>query len=143
VKLKLSLMESNTDGSAQAHQVAEVAFPYFGGMVNPHFKSNAQGGAIRRVKVPVTRLGAGGPLVATVFDLQVGQYGVERGLGDGAKSFDDNAPYTPGLAGEHHRRAARAGHHGGAPVRRERREDPRQVDGDHRRGDEPLVPQPT
>ncbi|MBP7522377.1 MAG: nitrate reductase subunit alpha [Leptothrix sp. (in: Bacteria)] len=95
VKLKLSLMESNTDGSAQAHQVAEVAFPYFGGVVNPHFKSNAQGGAIRRVKVPVTRLGAGGPLVATVFDLQVGQYGVERGLGDGAKSFDDNAAYTP------------------------------------------------
>ena len=95
VKLKLSLMEANADGSAQAHQVAEVAFPYFGGVVNPHFKSNAQGGAIRRVKVPVTRLGASGPLVATVFDLQVGQYGVERGLGGGAKSFDDNAAYTP------------------------------------------------
>jgi nitrate reductase alpha subunit len=95
VKLKLSLMEANTDGSAQAHQVAEIAFPYFGGVVNPHFKANQQGGAIRRVKVPVTRLSAGGPLVATVFDLQVGQYGVERGLGDGAKSFDDNAAYTP------------------------------------------------
>jgi nitrate reductase alpha subunit len=95
VKLKLSLMEANADGSAAAHQVSEVALPYFGGVVNPHFKGNAQGGAIRRVKVPVTRLSAGGPLVATVFDLQVGQYGVERGLGDGAKSFDDNAAYTP------------------------------------------------
>ncbi|MCK6423703.1 MAG: nitrate reductase subunit alpha [Burkholderiaceae bacterium] len=95
VKLKLSLMEANADGSAPAHQIAEVAFPYFGGVTNPHFKSNDQGGSIRRVRVPVTRLSAGGPLVATVFDLQVGQYGVERGLGGGASSFDDNAPYTP------------------------------------------------
>ena len=46
-----------------------------------------------------------------------------------------------GLAGAHHRHPARAAHHGGAPVRRERAQDARQVDGDHRRGDESLVPQ--
>src|SRR5690606_5835974 len=34
-------------------------------------------------------------LVATVFDLQVAQYGIDRGLGSGAASFDDDAPYTP------------------------------------------------
>ena len=46
----------------------------------------------------------------------------------------------PGLAGAHHRHAARAAHHRGAPVCRQRRQDPWQVDGDHRRGHEPLVP---
>src|SRR5690606_30843067 len=34
-------------------------------------------------------------LVATVFDLQVAQYGIDRGLGSVAKSFDDDAPYPP------------------------------------------------
>ena len=46
-----------------------------------------------------------------------------------------------GLAGAHHRHAARAADHRGATVRRERPQDARQVDGHHRRGDEPLVPQ--
>ena len=45
------------------------------------------------------RLGKAGDeryaLVATVFDLQVAQYGIDRGLGSGAKDFDDNAAYTP------------------------------------------------
>ena len=45
-----------------------------------------------------------------------------------------------GLAGADHRRAARPGHHGRPPVRGQRRQDPRQVDDHHRRGDEPLVP---
>jgi nitrate reductase alpha subunit len=94
VKLKLSVLE---DG-AQPHQIADVAFPYFGGQPNPHFKANEQGGDVRRVKVPVVTVELGGgrrAAVATVFDLQVGQYGVDRGLGSGAKSYDDNAPYTP------------------------------------------------
>ena len=46
-----------------------------------------------------------------------------------------------GLAGAHHRHAARPADHGRPPVRRERAQDAWQVDGDHRRGDEPLVPQ--
>ncbi len=45
-----------------------------------------------------------------------------------------------GMAGADHRRAARPGHHGRPPVRRQRRQDARQVDDHHRRGDEPLVP---
>ena len=45
-----------------------------------------------------------------------------------------------GVAAEDHRRAGRPGDHDRAPVRRQRRQDARQVDGDHRRGDEPLVP---
>ena len=38
--------------------------------------------------------------MATVFDLLCANYGVDRGLGDAcAKSFDDDVPYTPALAG--------------------------------------------
>jgi nitrate reductase alpha subunit len=96
VKLKLSLVE---DG-AQAHEVVEVAYPYFGGRETPHFPANAQGGDVRRARVPAARLAlaAGEALVATVFDLQLGQYGVDRGLGSGAKDYDDNVPYTPAWA---------------------------------------------
>jgi len=97
VKLKLSVIE---DGE-QAHEVVDVGFPYFGGQQVPHFPSNAATGDVNRAKVPAVklRLGKAGEeryaMVATVFDLQVAQYGIDRGLGSGAKSFDDNAPYTP------------------------------------------------
>ena len=97
VKLKLSVLE---DGE-QAHQVDEVALPYFGGVQTPHFEANPQSGQVRRVRVPTVTLplSVDGQMrdvrVATVFDLQVAQYGIERGFGDGATSFDDNAPYTP------------------------------------------------
>ncbi|NUP86069.1 MAG: nitrate reductase subunit alpha [Burkholderiaceae bacterium] len=94
VKLKLSVLE---DG-AQAHRIAEVGFPYFGGQPNPHFKSNQQGGDVCRARVPAVEVDLGNgrkALVATVFDLQLAQYGVDRGLGSGAKSYDDNAAYTP------------------------------------------------
>ena len=98
VRLKLSVLE---DG-AQEHQIAEVALPYFAGRDVPHFSSNKMGGGdINRVRVPVVKLplskedGAPQALVATVFDLQVAQYGIDRGLGSGAKNYDDNAPYTP------------------------------------------------
>jgi len=94
VKLKLSVLE---DG-AQKHEVVEVAFPYFAGATTPHFPNNTQQGELNRAKVPAVRLRfADGTeaLVATVFDLQVAQYGIDRGLGSGAKDYDDNAPYTP------------------------------------------------
>jgi nitrate reductase / nitrite oxidoreductase, alpha subunit len=97
-RLKLSVLE---DG-AQAHEVVDVALPYYGGVVTPHFTHNTQsGGDVRRARVPAVRmtLADGGQtrsvLVATVFDLQLGQYGIGRGLGSGAKNFDDDAPYTP------------------------------------------------
>ncbi|MGY6268184.1 nitrate reductase subunit alpha [Achromobacter denitrificans] len=100
VRLKLSLLE---DGG-QAHEVVEVGFPYFGGIETPHFPNNAQQGDVNCARVPATRLrlasgGEGGEsLVASVFDLQAAQYGIDRGLGSGAKSYDDNAPYTPAWA---------------------------------------------
>jgi nitrate reductase alpha subunit len=97
VKLKLSVIE---DGE-QAHEVVDIGLPYFGGVSTPHFKSNTQNGEVNFVKVPAVRLRLGKEgehreaLVATVFDLQVAQYGIDRGLGSGAKSYDDDAAYTP------------------------------------------------
>ncbi|MBL8305048.1 MAG: nitrate reductase subunit alpha [Rubrivivax sp.] len=96
-KLKLSVIE---DG-AQAHEIGDVAFPYFGGNVTPHFNANEQSGDVHVARVPVVRLDLGkageerNALVATVFDLQAAQFGINRGLGSGAKNYDDNAAYTP------------------------------------------------
>ena len=98
VKLKLSVLE---DG-AQAHEVVDVAFPYFAGAEVPHFTPSPQaGGELNQARVPAVRLRLGKEgeerhaLVATVFDLQAAQYGIDRGLGSGAKNYDDDAPYTP------------------------------------------------
>lgn len=100
VRLKLSLLE---DGK-HTHEIVEVGFPYFGGIETPHFPANAQQGDVNCARVPATRLRLAGngenedSLVASVFDLQAAQYGIDRGLGSGAKSYDDNAPYTPAWA---------------------------------------------
>ena len=97
VQLKLSVLE----GEAQAHEVVEVAYPYFAGIETPHFEHSPQQGPLHRARVPAVRIRLGKQgderhaLVATVFDLQAGQYGIDRGLGSGAKSYDDDAPYTP------------------------------------------------
>ena len=99
VKLKLSVLE---DG-AQAHEITDVAFPYFGGIDTPNFNANDQGNDVMLRRVPITYLDLSGEgvtgrvAVATVFDLQVANYGVNRGLeGEGADGgYDANAPYTP------------------------------------------------
>lgn len=97
VRLKLSVLED----SEQAHEVVDVGFPYFGGQASPHFAGNDSAGAVNLGRVPAVRLRLGKAgeerhaLVATVFDLQVAQYGIDRGLGSGAASFDEDAPYTP------------------------------------------------
>ena len=94
VKLKLSLVED----SPQAHEIVDVAFPYFAGSASEHFTPNPQqDGVSHCARVPATRLKTqdGEALVATVFDLQAAQYGINRGFGSGAASYDDNAPYTP------------------------------------------------
>ena len=102
VKLKLSVRE----GELASQETARVGFPYFGGIVSPHFPNNASGDGINDVlvrTVPVQRIALGregdkrDALVATVFDLQVANYGVARGLpGEmAATSFDDDTPYTP------------------------------------------------
>jgi nitrate reductase alpha subunit len=94
VKLKLSLVED----FEQAHELVDVAFPYFAGSASEHFTPNPQqDGASHCARVPATTLRTehGEAVVATVFDLQAAQYGIDRGFGSGAKSYDDNAPYTP------------------------------------------------
>tara|TARA_B100001939_G_scaffold250728_2_gene217683 strand:+ start:6063 stop:9821 length:3759 start_codon:yes stop_codon:yes gene_type:complete len=90
---KVSLLEDRDE-------VAPVAFPYFGNIVNdqPIFKHTDHDSVLERhvpLKVVETR---DGPVkVATVFDLLVANYGVDRGLGGDnvASSFDDDVPYTP------------------------------------------------
>ena len=99
VKLKLSVLE---DG-AQTHEIADVAFPYFGGIETPSFNANDQGGDVLVRRVPITHLElngegvAGRVAVATVFDLHAANYGVNRGLEgeSGEQGYDANTPYTP------------------------------------------------
>ena len=85
-----------------------------------HFKGTDHPSVLVR-KVPAKRIALkdGEALVATVFDLFVANYGVDRGFGGEhvAKSYDDDTPYTPAWQEKHHRRAARSDHHGGARVR--------------------------
>ena len=63
-----------------------------------HFANNPQDEILLR-NLPARRLATkeGEVLVATVFDLLVANYGVDRGLGGGnvAKTYDDDVPYTP------------------------------------------------
>jgi nitrate reductase alpha subunit len=75
-------------GRGPGKETAKVGFPYFGGIVSEHFPNNLRPGEngvlVRTVPVQRISLGkAGGKreaLVATVFDLQVANYGVARGL---------------------------------------------------------------
>ncbi len=92
VKCRLSLIDV-------ADEVATVAFPYFGGSKHEHF-THTDHETIQRRNVPVKTITlADGSIahVATVFDLLVANYGIDRGLGGGnvASSFDDDVPYTP------------------------------------------------
>ncbi len=79
--------------------VADVAFPYFGGVASPHFTANEQGadGVLVR-KVPVRKLATkdGDTMVASAFDLLCAHYGLDRGLGgECAQSYEDDLAYTP------------------------------------------------
>ncbi len=77
--------------------VLEVAFPYFGGVVNEHFTPNGEQDVLTR-NVPVRRVATtdGEVAVATVFDLMCAHYGIDRGLGgESAQNYEDNVPYTP------------------------------------------------
>ena len=91
VHLRLSLIDKHDD-------VAVVGFPYFGGAEHPHFTCSTHD-VVQRRNVPVKKitLADGGNLAATVFDLLVANYGIDRGLGGGnvAASYDDDVPYTP------------------------------------------------
>ena len=144
VKLKLSVLE----GGAQAHDVVDVAFPYFGGIDTPHFKTNVQQGDVNWC----ARAGACASAWARkatsarrwwppCSTCRWRSTASPAACGELArKNYRRRRALHAGLAGTDHRRAARAADHRGAPVRRERAQDARQVDGHHRRGDEPLVP---
>jgi nitrate reductase alpha subunit len=93
-KLRLSLADIKDD-------YAEVAFPYFGNIANAHFTHSSHPSVLeRRVPVKKLKLVTGEALVATVHDLFVANYGVDRGYGGDnvAKSYDEDTPYTPAWA---------------------------------------------
>jgi len=79
-------------------EVVPVAFPYFGGRHHDYFQGTDHDEVLVR-NLPARRILTveGEVLVATVFDLFVGNYGIDRGLGgeNAATSYDDDVPYTP------------------------------------------------
>jgi nitrate reductase alpha subunit len=85
IKLRLSLIDIKDT-------VVSVGFPYFGGSKHPHF-THSPHDPIQQRKVPVKKITlADGTEVfaATVFDLLVANYGIDRGLGGAnvAASYD-------------------------------------------------------
>ncbi|MEA5444450.1 nitrate reductase subunit alpha [Gammaproteobacteria bacterium AB-CW1] len=80
-------------------EVVTVAFPYFGGGGNAHWSHTEHDPVqLRNVPARKVKLADGSEVkVATVFDLMVANYGIDRGLGGGnvAASYDDDVPYTP------------------------------------------------
>jgi nitrate reductase alpha subunit len=82
-------------------ELADVAFPYFGNIEHEHFTHSNHASVLQR-RVPVKKLNLveGEVLVATVHDLFIANYGVDQGFGGDnvAKSYDDDAPYTPAWA---------------------------------------------
>ena len=91
VKLQLSLVGKHDE-------VAAVAFPYFGGQEHEHFTASAHDNVLKRnVAVKKLALKDGDCMVASVYDLFVANYGLDRGLGGSnvAQSYDDDVPYTP------------------------------------------------
>ena len=96
VELELSLIQD-----ADHQDVAEVGFPYFGNRKHDHFAGTDHPDVlVRRVPVRTLKLKDGEATVATVFDLFVANYGLDRGLGGEhvATSYDQNVPYTPAWA---------------------------------------------
>ena len=89
VKLQLSLI---------GEEVAEVAFPYFGGQTHEHFQHVAgEDIQLRRVPVRTITLADGTQAkVATVFDLSAANLAIDRGLGGSNVAKDYNDADTPG-----------------------------------------------
>ncbi|WP_340116731.1 nitrate reductase subunit alpha [Pelagibius sp. 7325] len=96
VKLRLSqILDKDHD------DVVDVGFPYFGNREHDHFKGTDHPDVLlRRVPVKALKTAEGEALVATVFDLFVANYGLDRGLGGGmvARDYGENVPYTPAWA---------------------------------------------
>ncbi len=81
--------------------VLDVAFPYFGNREHDYFKGTDHPDTLmRRIPVMKLQLEEGDAYVATVYDLFMANYGLDRGLGGDnlATSYDENEPYTPAWA---------------------------------------------
>lgn len=95
VQLRLSLLGAHDE-------VADVGFPYFGGLPSEHFSSVALDEVLRH-KLPVKRLklaDGSEALVASVYDLTLANYGLDRGLNDDncALDYDEVKAYSPAWA---------------------------------------------
>ena len=91
-RLRLSLEDAN-DG------IVPVSFPYFGGIEHDRWTASRFDSILER-NVPVRRLQLSDGRqweVATVYDLLLAHYGVDRGFGGGnvASSYDQDLPGTP------------------------------------------------
>lgn len=91
-RLRLSLADFNEG-------IEAVSFPYFGGIEHDRWTASKFEDVLER-NIPIRKLQlADGKewAVATVYDLLLAQYGVDRGFGGGnvASSFDDDLPGTP------------------------------------------------
>ncbi|MEO1169985.1 MAG: nitrate reductase subunit alpha [Pseudomonadota bacterium] len=95
-KLRLTnILEGDYD------DILDVAFPYFGNREHDYFEGTDHPDTLmRRIPVRKLKLAEGGAYVATVYDLFMANYGLDRGLGGEnlATSFEENEPYTPAWA---------------------------------------------
>jgi nitrate reductase alpha subunit len=104
---KWNLEEKQADGAPirlalsridRRDTVVPVGFPYFGNQQHDHFTGTDHASVLQRnVPVKTLQLADGEVHVASVYDLFLANYGLDRGLGGGnvATSFDDDTPYTP------------------------------------------------
>ncbi|MGE3872074.1 MAG: nitrate reductase subunit alpha [Parvibaculaceae bacterium] len=96
-RLKLTLAGAGAE-------IAAVDFPYFGGRASEHFVATDHGeGEILTRNVPVRVIACADGTsvkVATVYDLMMANYGLDRGFGgkNVAASYDDDTPFTPAWA---------------------------------------------
>ena len=93
--LKLSL-------AGEGAEIAAVDFPYFGGRATEHFVATGHSEILTR-NIPVRTISGtdGAPIkVATVYDLMMANYGLDRGFGgeNVARDYDENVPFTPAWA---------------------------------------------
>ncbi|MDN8899314.1 hypothetical protein Q0O45_13510, partial [Staphylococcus aureus] len=73
--LKLTLAGDGAD-------VAAVDFPYFGGRASEHFVATEHGEILtRNIPVRTVKTADGAVKVATVYDLLMANYGLDRGFG--------------------------------------------------------------
>ncbi|MGH1417967.1 MAG: nitrate reductase subunit alpha [Hyphomicrobiaceae bacterium] len=93
-KLRLSLDAIKDD-------IVPVSFPYFGNQEHDHFSGTDHPSIlVRNIPVKTLALKDGEEIVASVYDLFLANYGVDRGLGGEhiAKTYDDCEPYSPAWA---------------------------------------------